>query len=128
MEEIKFTIPLNPITKKNSQEIRRNPKTGKPFISQSKQYKQYELEAGWFLKPLMIDYPINIKAIYYMPTRRKVDLTNLNSSLHDVLVKHRVIVDDNSKIVCGTDGSRVRHSKENPRTEITITRMEEETE
>lgn len=128
MEEIKFTIPLNPITKKNHQEIRRNRKTGKPFISQSDQFKAYEMECGWFLKPLMIDYPINIKAIYYMETRRRVDIANLNSSLHDVLVKHRVIVDDNSKIVCGTDGSRVRHDKASPRTEITITRMEEETE
>jgi len=32
-----------------------------------------------------ITRPINIKAIYYMPTRRVVDITNLHSALHDVL-------------------------------------------
>ena len=60
-----------------------------------------------------------------MPTKRRVDLINLHSALHDVLVHYKVIEDDNSKIVVSTDGSRVRYSKENPRTEVEITDSQE---
>jgi hypothetical protein len=35
-----------------------------------------------------------------------------------------IIEDDNSQIVAGHDGSRVRYDKNNPRTEIEITEME----
>ena len=118
-----FTIQLPPVTKKNHQQIFINSKTGKPFITQSKQYKAYEKDAGWFLKPLLIDYPVNVKALYYMPTRRKVDLSNLHSALHDVLVNCKVLVDDNSAIIVSTDGSRVLYDKDKPRTEIYITEV-----
>ena len=92
----------------------------------SAQYRRYERDAGWFLKPLAISEPVNIRAIYFMPTRRKVDITNLESALMDVLVKHGVIADDNCRIVVSTDGSRVMYDKENPRTEVTITKSKEE--
>ena len=121
---IKFTIELPPVTKKNSQQLIVNRTSGKPRIIPSKKYREYESGAGWFLKPLGIDYPINIKALYYMPSRRRVDITNLESALCDVLVKHGVIKDDNCKILVSTDGSRVRYDKEHPRTEIYITKAE----
>lgn len=70
-----------------------------------------------------IDYPVNIKALYYMPTRRKVDLVNLHSALHDSLVAANVLLDDNSQIVVSTDGSRVLYDRVNPRTEIIIERL-----
>ena len=120
MNTIHFKIMFPPITKKNSQQILINKKTGRPFIMPSRNYKAYEKSAGWYLRPLGIDYPVNIKAHFYMPTRRKVDLTNLLSALDDVLVHHGVITDDNSSIVVGHDGSRVLYDKEKPRTEIWI--------
>lgn len=119
---IKFIIPLAPITKKNSQQIVLV--KGRPMIIPSKYYKQYEKECRAFLKPLNINYPINIECVYYMPTRRRVDITNLLSATHDVLVKYQVIEDDNSKIVYSVDGSRVFYDKINPRTEIRITKIE----
>ena len=67
-----------------------------------------------------IDYPVNIKCVYYMQTRRKVDLTNLLSATMDCLVSSGVIVDDNRNIAGANDGSRVFYDKENPRVEITI--------
>lgn len=73
-----------------------------------------------------IDYRVNIKAWYYMPTRRRVDITNLHEALHDILVKYGVIADDNCKIVFSTDGSRVLYDKNNPRTEVEITEVDEE--
>lgn len=117
---IAFTIPLTPITKKNSQQIIKLP-DGRPCIVPSSQYRKYEREACKHLQPLGIDYPVNVKAIYYMPTLRKVDLTNLHSALHDILVAAGVLIDDNFRIIVSTDGSRVEHDKLRPRTEVEIT-------
>ena len=124
MDEIKLTIKLPPVTKKNSMQIVGNGK--RSMLIPSAQYRRYERDAGWFLKPLAIAEPVNIRAIYFMPTRRKVDITNLESALMDVLVKHGVIADDNCRVVVSTDGSRVMYDKENPRTEVTITKSKEE--
>lgn len=124
MDEIKLTIKLPPVTKKNSMQIVGNGK--RPKLIPSAQYRRYERDAGWFLKPLAIAEPVNIRAIYFMPTRLKVDITNLESALMDVLVKYGVIADDNCRVVVSTDGSRVMYDKENPRTEVTITKSKEE--
>ena len=124
---VKINIPLNPYTKKTSARIlRRKSKNGGyvSFIAPSKQYKKYETDCGVFLRPLNIVDPVNVEAHYYMQTRRRVDLTNLNQALHDILVKGGVIEDDNSTIIVGTDGSRVHYDKENPRTEVVITKAE----
>ena len=124
MDEIKLTIKLPPVTKKNSMQIVGNGK--RPMLIPSAQYRRYERDAGWFLKPLAIAEPVNIRAIDFMPARRKVDITNLDSALMDVLVKYGVIADDNCRVVVSTDGSRVMYDKENPRTEVTITKSKEE--
>lgn len=117
-----ITIPLIPVTKKNSQQIIRN--GGRMMIIPSKKYRQYESDCMPFLNPKGINYPVNVKALYFMPTRRRVDLVNLHEALCDVLVKYGVIEDDNSKIIASMDGSRVLYDKENPRTEIYIERVE----
>lgn len=67
-----------------------------------------------------IDYKVNVKCIYFMPTKRRVDLVNLQEATLDVLVAYKIIDDDNSQIVASMDGSRVYYDKENPRTEIEI--------
>ena len=123
---LKFTIPLPPVTKKNSQQIIVNKSTGRPMVIPSKQYREYEKECGWFVqgKGMNINEPVNVKCVYYMPTRRRVDLTNLMEATHDILVKYEVLEDDNSKVIRSVDGSRVLYDKENPRTEITIERAE----
>jgi len=124
---INFTIKLEPRTKKNSQRMILNRKTGKMFPVPSAQYVEYENNAGWFLpKNKNIDYPVNIKCIFYMKTKRKCDLTNLLEAIDDILVKYHVIDDDNYNIVAAHDGSRVKYDKENPRTEIFIERMNED--
>ncbi len=123
---IKILILLAPITKKNSQQILINRTTGKPFVMPSKKFKEYQDEAGWFIKckNMNINTPVNIKCLFYMPTKRKVDLANLISAAMDLLVHYGVIADDNSDIVVSNDGSRVYYSKENPRTEIFIENYE----
>jgi len=68
---------------------------------------------------------VNVRCVYYMATRRKVDLANLIEATTDILVKARVLEDDNSKIVAAHDGSRVGLDREKPRVEIEIEEMEE---
>ena len=118
-----FEIPGNPITKKNHTQIWTNRKTGKPFVTQSDAYKQYERDCGWFVPPLEIDYPVNVKYEFYLKGNYKVDLTNLQASLNDILTKWKCLKDDNTKIVVSHDGSRVYVDKTNPRTVVTITKI-----
>ena len=119
MKPIKITIPIAPVTKKNHGQI--VTMGGKPRLLPSKQYREYEAEAGIFLKRLEISTPVNLKCLFYMPTRRIVDLVGLLQAADDVLTGYGVILDDNSRIVVSHDGSRVLYDKENPRTEIEIT-------
>lgn len=124
MTTYKFTIPLAPITKKNSQRIVNV--HGRPIIIQSKRYLDYERDCGIFIgkyKNLCIEYPINLQLIYFMPTKRKVDLGNLQAATCDILVKYKVIKDDNYNIVASMDGSKVCYDKNLPRTEISITKL-----
>jgi len=123
----KATIPLAPVSKKNSQRIMLNAKTGRPFVAPSVQYERYERDAMRTLVGLpnmAIREPVNVKALFFMPTRRRVDLVNLLEAVDDVLVKRGVLLDDNSTIIVSHDGSRVLYDKLHPRTEIVIEEAE----
>lgn len=116
-----FTLFGNPITKKNSQQIIMC--NGRPMIIPSKQYKQYENDClkqiGTNHEPL--ECVVNVKCVYYMETKRRVDLTNLLEATDDILVRANILKDDNCNIVYSHDGSHVvLGCKDNPRVEITI--------
>lgn len=122
--EYKYVLPGCPVTKKNSQQIAHKKVNGKTvaFILPSKRYREYEKAMGQYIKERpKISAPCNVKCEYFMPTRRKVDLSNLQEATLDIMVRYGVIEDDNSDIVMGHDGSRVYKPDENPRAEITIT-------
>lgn len=93
------------------------------MVIPSKQYKQYEADCEPYMPTLdaPIDYPIELACEFYMPTHRRVDAVNLLQAVCDILVKYKVIADDNSNIIASFDGTRVLYDKEQPRTEITIT-------
>lgn len=120
---MKYTICGTPVTKKNSSRIILM--HGKPRIIPSKQFVEYEKAALYQLMPVRphnaVDYPVNVKCVYYMPTARKVDLVNLLEATLDILVDARILADDNAKIVVGHDGSRVEYRATEPRVEIEIT-------
>lgn len=122
-EVLRLTIPVAPRSKKNSMQI---VKFGdRPSIRPSRIYSEYEKAVLKVIPQearLKINYPVNIQALFFAETRRKVDITNLNSALHDVLTKAGVLADDNRDIVVSSDGSRVFWDKVNPRTEVIITR------
>ena len=92
-------------------------------ILPSNQYKEYEknflvdsMYQGMWRKKLK--NKMNIKCVYYMKTRRKVDLVNLLEATMDCLVASEVIEDDNCSIAYSHDGSCVKYDKERPRVEI----------
>ncbi len=124
---MKLVLYGNPATKKNSMQIFKNPRTGQPFLTQSKRYKDYARDCGRQITgkyKKKIDYPINLKCVYYRKTRHRVDLTNLLAATCDILSDFGVIEDDNCKIVVSHDGSRVKYDKECPRVEIEIEKIE----
>lgn len=120
---MRFTINVAPVTKKNSQRIIKA--RGHYMVIPSKAYLKYEkASASYMPETEPIEKPVNLKAVFYMPTRRRVDLVNLEEALCDLLVHYKVIADDNCKIVFSMDGSRVDYDKENPRTEVEIKEIE----
>ena len=125
---MKLTLYGDPRTKKNSARILRSG-AGRPFVSPSKAFEEYQESCLWQIKRphSPISARVNVRCVYYMKTARRVDLANLIEATTDILVKARVLEDDNSKIVAGHDGSRVEHDKKNPRVEIWIEEMEANT-
>lgn len=124
---IAFTIPFNPVTKKNHSRIATRYVKGSPrkMILPSEQFTAYQelvllyMKRAWS-KIKQIDTPVNVKAVYYMKTRGNVDLPNLHAALHDIMVKAELFLDDNCNIIFTTDGSYVTYDKANPRTEVEI--------
>lgn len=114
-----------PRTKKNSARILRT-RSGTPFVAPSKAYVDYETDClRQINRPHSpISARVNVRCVYYMATRRKVDLANLIEATCDILVTAGVLADDNSRIVAAHDGSRVDYDKQNPRAEIWIEEME----
>lgn len=132
------TIDTEPKTKKNSQVIARG-RGGRPFIMQGKAYTEYEAQSTALLKRQLNEYnltnknanfpiknPVNVQALYYRATRRRVDLVNLSEALCDILVNAGILADDTFTIVASMDGSRVLIDRERPRTEVIITELEGE--
>lgn len=117
---MRIIIPVPPTTKKNSNRIVRA--KGHYMVLPSKRYIDFEKACKPYI-PTVEPFaePVNVCCIYYMPTRRRCDLVNLQEATLDVLVKYGILADDNSNIVVSMDGSQVLYDKENPRTEITIT-------
>ena len=128
---IKFTLPIRPVTKKNSGQI--ITVGGFPRMIPSKQYLQFEKDCQPYFKQVLnqigqIYYPINLQAVFYVETKRRIDLPNLLNAVDDAMVKSELILDDNRDIIASHDGSRVYHDKFNPRIEIEITKQENYTQ
>lgn len=113
-------IPGAPRSKKNSQEI--HWVRGRPRIAQSALYRDY---AKSCLKNLQqwgnvcFKNPVHVKCLYYVPDKRRRDLTNLLAATHDILEAAGIV--ENDSLIVNLDGSRiVGVDKENPRVEIEI--------
>lgn len=127
IDEVRFTIPVTPVTKKNHGRI---VMCGKyPKLLPSEAYERYTKAAMPFLRATFkdigtIDYPVNLKCVFYLDKRRKGDLAGYLQAVQDLLVEAGILSDDNRNIVASVDGSEVLYDKANPRTEVTITKKE----
>lgn len=124
---VRIVIKGDPKTKKNSQ--RAVWAGGKIKVIPSEAYQIYRNMALWQIPGsarAQLPGPVNLKCVYYMQTRRRVDLVNLLEATCDILVDAGVLLDDNSHVIAGHDGSRVRYDKNCPRVEIEITEMDGE--
>lgn len=122
---MKIIIPITPRSKKNSQEIVFNRKTGHRMVIQNKKYTEFEKECKKYIPILReppINYPINLKCEFYVPDARKRDLANFLEAIQDVLVKYELLEDDNYNIISSIDGCSMQIDRENPRIEIEITK------
>ena len=118
---LNLTLYGRPITKKNSSRIVKCGNYTK--IIPSKQFEKYEKDCLRQItgdKKRAINTAINLKCVYYMPTKHKVDLVNLLEATCDILVKANVLKDDNINIIKSHDGSTALYDKDNPRVEIYI--------
>ena len=97
-------------------------------MAPSKAYVDYETDCLRQIKRPRspISARVNVRCVYYMRTARRVDLANLIEATTDILVKARVLEDDNSRVVAAHDGSRVELDRKQPRVEIEIEEMEDE--
>lgn len=122
-----LTIMGPPPTKKNSQQLidlgrqcavcRRKAKT---IPLPSKAFKAYEKVAeGQLYNCPPIFGEVSVKCLYWLPTARRPDLTNLLAASHDIL-EHCGII-ENDKQIRSVDGSRIMgKDAANPRVEVWI--------
>ena len=130
-----YTIPLDARPKKNTHRIagcgKRCPVCGKyakQFIRNSDSTTEFSFRAATFLHPkpeTPISRPVQLVYRVYTQTRHRKDDLNLYENLDDILVKEKILQDDNRNIIRSRDWSRVLYDKENPRIEIYILPYEE---
>ena len=123
---MKIIIPINPRSKKNSQEIVFNKRTGHRMVIQNKKYTEFEKECKKYMPTLEkpIDFPINLQCQFYVCDARKRDIANYLEAVQDVLVKYKIIEDDNYNIIASIDGCSMQIDRENPHIEIEITKKD----
>ena len=112
-------------SKKNSKNIIQ--RWWRTFIVSSKEYIKWEneqIEYLWDTLTETLDFlpPYKIEYKFYLPDKRKTDLSNKIESINDMLVKFWYIDDDNSNILQELHIYFMWVDKENPRCEITFTK------
>lgn len=126
---IKINIPVNPRSKKNSQEIVFNRKTGHRMVIQNKRYTEFEKECKKHIPVLReppINYPINLQCKFYVCDARKRDIANYLEAIQDILVKYGILEDDNYNIVSSLNGCSMAIDRDKPRIEIIIEKIKEQ--
>lgn len=125
MEPVRMVILGPPVTKKNSQQMVQNRKTGRWFPVASAQVKKWTKQAvkqlGEQWKQAPLEVPVQVCAIFYRE-RAVGDLNNYMAALADALQAARVLRDD--RWIESWDGSRPAKDAANPRVELVIMPLE----
>ena len=104
--------------------------TKKWFKIPSKKYQEWEKEQKQFLinnysDIELINHPIKISYILYLPDKRKTDITNKLESVNDLLVRAWILEDDNTNIIAHIDAVCLWTDKDNPRIHLIINKIED---
>lgn len=123
--EVVFTLIGSIPPKKNSKQIFRNKKTGRPFVTSSENYKAWERVAAMQIRSQMKGkgYPIKeVESIWvtlYYGNKIRKDNTNTVEGVHDLLVSCGVLEDDRWEVLPETHQIAV-YRKDNAGAEISI--------
>lgn len=128
MSKLEFVYHGIIYSKKNSKQIIRNSRTGRPMLISSKQAQQMErdivtqLSAQNARKPLKtpLDCECRVSTTIYQPDRRRRDLDNQATSLLDGLVDAAILLDDKNSIVTEIRVKNGGVDKADPRAEIEV--------
>jgi len=97
--------------------------TWKVLIS-SKDYREWEeaklIELKEKIEPYHLNMGLRIEYRFYLPDRRRTDLSNKVESINDLFVKYGLLEDDNWEIIKELKVSWMGVDRENPRCEIDI--------
>ncbi len=116
---MKIVILGDPVVKKNTKKF--SFKTRSTYYSE--RWLQWEEYALIQLKMMKVDTCKTLSKIsltFFPKTRRRFDLTNMAEGTQDVLVKAKIIVDDDWKTIPSISIDFGEVDKANPRTEIEI--------
>lgn len=121
--EHRLTITGPPVTKKNSQQMAQNRKTGKWFPVQSPQLRAWTERAVWELRDQwrqpVLTVPVNMAAVIYRQ-RATGDLLNYLAAVSDALEAAGVV--ENDRLIVGLEGCRLEKDSNRPRVEVVIRR------
>lgn len=124
--ELFFPNPVPP--KKNSKQIFTNRSTGKPFITASKRYKEWESTELQNLEKhnLQIISPCRMTLTFFPPNRRAYDMGNKRESIQDLLVKAGILEEDNFKILQQSTDSVKPVNKDKPGVHVLLETLNSE--
>lgn len=95
----------------------------RPILISNGQFQAWNTEQLWYLKSLgsiRAREIIEVVISYYLPDKRRTDLTNKTESLMDLMVDAGILEDDNCTIVPQLRLVYLGVDKLNPRAEIRI--------
>jgi Holliday junction resolvase RusA-like endonuclease len=117
MNQLEIILPGNVISKKNSKRICRG------RLLSSKAFLAYEkacLQELMFRRVKWLgSYPVEMHCQFFRKTKQKFDYSNMMESLQDILVKAKVIADDDYQHVIPCRPS-MAIDKDNPRAVIIL--------
>lgn len=118
---LRLSLPIPP-SKKNSKRIFRNARTGKPFITSSKRFSEWNKVAKEIVSTFpktLIQRPVRVDIVFHYPDLVRRDLSNGAEGILDLLVDCKVIEDDSWRFVPELRLS-AKLDRSNPRADITL--------
>lgn len=117
MNNLKFTLPGNVISKKNSRRCFGNKAiASKAFLKYEKEMLQ---EIKYRRHKWLGQYPVELRCFFYRKTKQKFDYSNMIESVQDILVKAGVIEDDSYRhVIPVVDGMAI--DRDHPRVVVNL--------